>query len=253
MHFTSGTTTDGVTERLFTVDHIPGVLWSPADAAGRRPLLLLGHGGGHHKKAPAILARARRYATAFGFMVAAIDAPGHGDQPKSEQAERSIAVIRERAAAGEPLGPQIARHNAALAERAVPEWVATLDALQELDAVGAGGPVGYWGVSMGGGIGVPFAAADPRITAAVFGLAGGETLAAAAARITVPVEYLLQWDDEVVPRQSGLTLFDAFASREKTLHANPGPHMGVPAFEMESSERFFARHLLEGGASAAAA
>jgi hypothetical protein len=29
--------------------------------------------------------------------------------------------------------------------------------------------------------------------------------------------------------------------------------MGIPAFEMESSERFFARHLVKGGASAAAA
>jgi hypothetical protein len=41
-----------------------------------------------------------------------------------------------------------------------------------------------------------------------------------------------------VPRDSGLALFDAFASREKTLHANPGRHAGVPAFELESAERF---------------
>jgi dienelactone hydrolase len=246
MRFTSDTTTDGVTERLFTVDHIPGVLWSPADADGPRPLVLLGHGGGHHKKAPGLVARARRYVTACGFTVAAIDAPGHGDQPKNEQDERSIAVIRDRVAAGELLGPQISRHNAALAARAVPEWVAALDALVELDGVGAGGPVGFWGVSMGGGIGIPFAAVDPRITAAVFGLAGGETVAEAAAQITVPVEFLLQWDDEVVPREAGLALFDAFASGEKTLHANRGPHMGVPAFEMESSERFFTRNLRNG-------
>jgi len=46
-----------------------------------------------------------------------------------------------------------------------------------------------------------------------------------------------------MPRESGLALFDAFGSAEKTLHANPGPHMGVPAFELESSERFFTRHL----------
>jgi len=62
----------------------------------------------------------------------------------------------------------------------------------------------------------------------------------------------VQWDDELVPRDSGLALFDAFASREKTLHANPGRHTGVPAFELDSSERFFTRHLVEGGTSAAA-
>ncbi|MCG5213504.1 lysophospholipase [Streptosporangium sp. KLBMP 9127] len=250
MRFTSQTTSNGVSERLFNLDDIPGVLWSPADAAGSRPLVLLGHGGGQHKQAAGLVARAHRYVTACGFAVAAIDVPGHGGRPRTEQDERFTAGIGERLAAGEPLGPHIARHNAALAARAIPEWQATLDALQKLDCVGAGGPVGFWGVSLGSAIGVPFTAAESRITAAVFGLAGHETLAEAAARITVPVEFLLQWDDEMVPRDSGLALFGAFASPEKTLHANPGRHAGVPAFELESSERFFTRHLLEGGASA---
>jgi dienelactone hydrolase len=253
MRFTSQTTSNGVSERLFTFDDIPGVLWSPVGAAGSCPLVLLGHGGGQHKKAPGLVARAHFYVRACGFAVTAIDAPGHGDRPRTEQDERSVAVIRERVAAGEPLGPQIARYNAALAAQAIPEWQATLDALQELDCVGAGRPVGFWGVSMGSGIGVPLVAAEPRITAAVFGLASGETLTEAAARITVPVEFLLQWDDEVVPRDSGLALFGAFASREKTLHANPGRHAGVPAFELESSGRFFTRHLIEGGDSVAVA
>jgi len=52
MRFTSETTSDGVSERLFTLGDIAGVLWSPPGAAGRRPLVLLGHGGGQHKKAP---------------------------------------------------------------------------------------------------------------------------------------------------------------------------------------------------------
>ncbi|MEV6030627.1 hypothetical protein AB0L65_05735 [Nonomuraea sp. NPDC052116] len=33
---------------------------------------------------------------------------------------------------------------------------------------------------------------------------------------------MLQWDDERIPLESGLALFDAFASKEKTLHANAG-------------------------------
>lgn len=245
MRFTSETTSNGVSERLFTLDDIPGVLWSPAGApAGRRPLVLLGHGGGQHKKAPGLVARAHRYVTDCGFAVAAIDAPGHGDRPRTEHDERFAKGIRERIAAGEPVSAEIARNNAGHAARAVPEWQATLDALQELDFIGAGGPVGFWGVSLGSAIGVPFAAAEPRITAAVFGLAAHDILAEAAARITVPVEFLLQWDDELVPRDSGLALFAAFASREKTLHANPGRHVGIPAFELESSERFFTRHLV---------
>jgi dienelactone hydrolase len=255
MRFTSETITDGVSERLFTLGDIPGVLWSPAEATlpnpgpvpGRRPLalVLLAHGGGQHKKAPAMQGRARRLATACGFAAAAIDAPGSGDRPRTEEDERFIAELREKMAAGEPVGPQIARYNSAQAERAVPEWRATLDALQAQP--GLDGPVGVWGLSMGSATGVPLAAAEPRITAAVFGLAGHETLAEAAARVTIPVEFLLQWDDELIPRQSGLALFDAFASREKSLHANPGRHGDVPMFEVESSLRFFGRHLRPGG------
>lgn len=112
-----------------------------------------------------------------------------------------------------------------------------------LDA-GVGGPVGYWGVSLGTMIGVPLAAAEPRISAAVFGLAGGhDALTEAAARVAIPVEFLPQWDDELVPRAYGLALFDAFASADKTLHANPGRHAEVPEFELDGSQRFLARHL----------
>jgi dienelactone hydrolase len=243
MRFISETTTDGVSERLFTLGDITGVLWSPAGATGHRPLVLLGHGGGQHKKAPGLLTRARRFVMACGFTVAAIDAPGHGGRPRTGEFERLLAGTRERIAAGEPAGPQMARFNTALAAWAVPEWQSTLDAFQDPGHAGAGGPVGYWGVSMGSGIGIPLAAAEPRITAAVFGLAGGDALAGPASQVTVPVEFLLQWDDEMVPRDAGLALFGAFASREKTLHANPGRHGEVPAFEMDSSQRFFTRHL----------
>ena len=47
----------------------------------------------------------------------------------------------------------------------------------------------------------------------------------------------------IVPRGDGLALFDAIGSKEKTLHANPGRHVDVPMFEVDSTERFFARHL----------
>jgi hypothetical protein len=103
-------------------------------------------------------------------------------------------------------------------------------------------------MSMGSAIGIPFVAADPRVDAAVFGLVGGATLLEAAARITVPVEFPLRWDDEHIPRDEGFALLEAFACAEKTPHANPGGHVDVPAFERDSSERFFVRHpAAEGG------
>ena len=46
-----------------------------------------------------------------------------------------------------------------------------------------------------------------------------------------------------MPRTQSLALFDSLVSAEKTLHANPGKHGEVPAFEIDSTLRFFARHL----------
>ncbi|MEV6320944.1 alpha/beta hydrolase [Nocardia sp. NPDC051787] len=251
MHFTAETSSNGVVERDFTVGEVPGVLWSPASGSGRAPLVLMAHSGGQHKRAPGILARAHRFVTGCGFHVAAIDAPGHGDRPRTAADEQHIAVLQQAQAAAEPIGPIIAGLHTYLAERAVPEWQATLDAVQELPAIGAEGPVGFWGIMQGTGIGVPLTAVEPRISAAVFGCLGHESLTEAAAQITVPIEFLLQWDDELVDRRSGLALFDAFASKEKTLHANAGGHGEVPRFEVDSATRFFARHLDRVGASSA--
>jgi fermentation-respiration switch protein FrsA (DUF1100 family) len=147
-------------------------------------------------------------------------------------------------AAGKSIGPIVVDYNTSLAARAVPEWRVTLDALQTLPEIGASGPVGYSGMTLASAIGIPLAAIEPRITAAIFGgVLVYESLTAAARRITVPIEFLLPWDDEEIDRQSGLALFDAFASKEKTLHANPGGHHQVPWFETEDSARFFARHF----------
>jgi dienelactone hydrolase len=250
MHFTAEASSNGVVERSFTIGEVTGLLWSRAPGPGRAPLVLMGHGGGQHKRAPGILSRARHFVTACGFTVAAIDAPGHGGRPRTAADEQQVAALRQAQAAGEPAGPVIVRYNTGLAERAVPEWQATLDALQELPEVGAG-PVGYWGLALGTAIGVPLTAAEPRITAAVFGVLGNESLAGAAGSVTVPLQFLLQWDDEHVGRQSGLALFDAFASAEKTLHANPGAHREIPAFELSSATRFFVRHLHRAGTSPA--
>ena len=242
MRFTSQTSSDGVTEQLFTFGEIPGVLWTPDGAARARPLILMGHGGGQHKKAPGIVARARRFAAECGFAAVAVDVPGHGDRPRNEEHDRIITEMRTRFQTGGEVTPLVAGLHALLAGQTVPEWRAVLDAVQELDHVGAG-PVGYWGMSMGCGLGVPFIAAEPRVCAAVLGLSGAETSAGTAAQITIPVEFLVQWDDEMVPRAASLTLFDAFASAEKTLHANPGKHGDIPPFELDSTLRFFTRHL----------
>ena len=195
---------DGVLEREFTLGEIPGILWTPASASAPVPLILLGHPGGLHKMYPRLAARARHSAVEHGFASVTIELPGSGDRPRSAAAEQARADLRRAMEAGEPPGEIVDRLILPLVEKAVPEWQATLDALQELPEIGAGGPVGYFGLNMGTAIGVPLAAADPRITAAVFGIFWPHPLAETAKRITIPIEYAMQWDDEHISREEGL-------------------------------------------------
>ena len=246
LRFTSETSSDGVVERDFILGEITGVLWSPLSGSDRAPLVLMGHGGGQHKKTPAQVARARRCVTADGFTVVAIDAPGHGDRPRTAEDEQARRDLRQAMTAGDVEGVKSvsARYGAALARQAVPEWQAILDALQARPEIGPEAPIGYGGgITLGTAIGIPLTAVEPRIAAAVFG--GGfvvdQTLIEAARRVTVPVQFLLPWDDEHVDRGSALELFDAFASTEKTLHANPGDHRTVRWVGLDDS--FLARHL----------
>jgi hypothetical protein len=242
LNFVAETSLDGVVDRSFTVGEVPGVLWSPVSAARGAPLLLMGHGGGLHKRAPGLVARARQAALRDGFHVAAIDAPGHGERARSHQDQQWVDAMLRAREKGEPLAPIIAPFNGSLVERAVPEWQATIDALQSLPEVGADAPIGFSGMTLASATGISLAVADPRIRAAIFGgVFVYDAVLQAARRVTVPVEFLLPWDDDEIDRESGLALFEAFASKEKTLLAFPGSHFRVPAERIDT--RFFARQL----------
>ena len=229
---------DGVLEREFTLGEVPGILWTPGSAPA--PLILSGHNGGLHKRHPRLVARARHYAAEYGFAVAAIDAPGHGDRPRSAVDEQARADLRQALAAGQPVDEIVDAFILPLVERAVPEWRATLDALLSLPEIGA--TVGYEGMTASG---IRLAVAEPRISAVNFfaqGFVPG-TLRQEARQVTVPLQFLMQWDDEGMERQPTLDLFDAFGTSEKTLHANLGGHAGTPWFEVDAAAWFFTRHL----------
>ena len=244
MHFTSETSTNGVLERAFTLDDVTGVLWSPESGRSGAPLLLSGHPGGLDKKAPGHVARAHSSVATDGFHVVSIDAPGHGDRPRNAQDRRWVAEFRQARADGSPsFGRILADYSASMAERAVPEWRATIDAMLALPEIDAHAPIGYSGMSLASAIGIPLAAVEPRITAACFGwVSAHDTLLEAAHRITIPIEFLLPLDDKEIPRGFGLELFDAFASEDKVLHAFPGGHQQVPT-DGRLDTRFFRRHL----------
>jgi dienelactone hydrolase len=232
---------DGVLERAFTLGEIPGILWTPGSASAPAPLILLGHPGGLRRMYPRLVARAR-HCVAEGFAAATIELPGSGGRRRSPAAEEARADLHRALVAGEPVADGIIdRLVLPLADQAVPEWRAALDAVLSLP--GIRGPVGYAGGVIA--IGVRLAVVEPRIAAAVL-FAGSfvpRTSFEEARRFTIPLLVLLQWDDEGNDRQMALDLFDAFGSREKTLHANMGGHTGVPQFEGDAGNRFFTRHL----------
>jgi len=115
---------DGVLEREFTLGEIPGVLWTPGSAPA--PLILSGHNGGLHKRLPRLVARARHYAAEYGFAVAAIDAPGHGDRPRSAVDEQARAGLRRAMEAGGPVDeistPSSSRWSKGRSRNGGPPW-----------------------------------------------------------------------------------------------------------------------------------
>ncbi|MFJ2925721.1 alpha/beta hydrolase [Streptomyces massasporeus] len=239
MHFTSEQRLDdGVLEREFTLGEIPGTLWTPGIAPA--PLVLMAHNNGLPKTDPRLVARAR-FTAARGYAVATIDAAGCGARPRSAAEELARAHLRQAMQAGEPVDEIFESFIGPMVEKAVPDWQTTLDALLELPETA--GPVGYSGGWTA--LGIRLAVVEPRIAAAGF-FAGGFVPRAQreeARQVTIPLLFLLQWDDEGNPRQRALDLFDAFGSEEKTLHANLGGHTGTPWFELEDGCRFFDRHL----------
>ncbi|MFE9988505.1 alpha/beta hydrolase [Streptomyces sp. NPDC005381] len=235
---------DGVLEREFTLGDIPGVLWTPAAASASEPvpLILLGHPPlGLRRMYPRLVGRALQ-AAADGFAAATIELPGSGDRPRWPAVDQARADLRRAMEAGEPVGDEIVDALVLpLVDKAVPEWQAALDALLSLPEVG--GPVGYSGGVIS--IGVRLAVVEPRISAAVL-FAGSlvpRAMFGEARRVTVPLHVLLQWDDEGNDRQAALDLFDAFGSKDKSLHAHLGGHTGVPQFAGDAAAQFFTRHL----------
>ena len=225
-------------------------------------MVLLGHGGGVHKRALGMPGQARSFVRHEGIAAVAIDAVGHGDRLPDGDRDEAEAVAQLQARGVPMTDPEFraARRprpaiDGAAFDAMVADWSATIDfVLAELGDV----PVGYAGFSMGSIFGTPLVAAEPRIRAAALGLSGvmedGEGLMATlagrlgpdSARITCPVLFLVQLDDEVIPRDAAYRQFGLFGSVHKRMHVNPGLHANVPLDETPWIELFMAIHLCGG-------
>lgn len=234
LRFTDELLSDGVLERRFEAQHgtsfVPGILWTPPDLPGPRPMVLMAHGAGQNSRVEHQLSMARRLARQHGFASVAIDAPGHGRHPHTDFTLQGTDGAFERAGI------------------ATEDWRVVVNALSAVENIG-GGPIAFFGLSMGTALGVTFVAEDPRIRAAVLGLAGllpsprREEVERLLATVTVPILFVTQWDDELMTREASIDFFNALGASEKTMHINPGRHAAVPPFEADAIADFLARHI----------
>ncbi|MFP6797239.1 MAG: alpha/beta hydrolase [Pseudomonadales bacterium] len=225
---------DGLTEREFDLSvngqNVPGVYWRPENGNASR-LALLGHGGSTHKKVEYIQLVANMLVQR-GIAAMAIDGPGHGERAPADGVQNPDGFADIWNAGGGTDG-------------IVADWQAALDFIESEEGVR---PACWWGLSMGTMMGLPVIATDSRIHVALLGLMGtwgpnGEDLKRLAPEVSCPVRFLVQWDDDIVPRNTCLELYDALGSEKKTLHANPGIHTAVPQTEIASSVEYLDRYL----------
>jgi dienelactone hydrolase len=217
-------------------------MWSPQHADRPQPLVLLGHGGSGHKRGNRQLELARWFATEAGACSVAIDGPYHGDRALEPGADY------QRRMAGDGIET--------VTDDMVGDWLAALDVVTGLHGV-HGERVAYLGLSMGTRFGLPFvAAAGSRLRCSVLGKYGmqqpagmpadidmGPRFAEDAPRITVPVLYHVQWDDELFPRAGQLALFDLLGSPGRQLIGFPGKHAETSAVAVNAWREFVRRHV----------
>lgn len=230
---------EGLKTRLFDGDvdgrRVPGVLFSPDRWGGPRPVVLICHGGSQFKTHPGVLVFARRWVEQYGFHVAAIDGPIHGDR-------------RDDGAFGDDIQAQFRDvwwAGNGMVDEMVADWRGALDFLVGQDDVDAC-RVGWYGLSMGTAYGIPLLKLEPRIGCALLGMWGtdfpnSERMAEDARAVTVPCAFQMRWSDEFFPREGQFDLFDRLGSSNKTLKAFLGGHSFPAGEQFEDIITFFAR------------
>lgn len=236
-----GANEEGARERAFEVERdgvpIPGLLWTPDGGTGPQPLILMGHGGTGHKRNDRMLELGNMFARDYGWCAVSIDATGHGDRGGVSDLDGFVELW----------------DDGWMVEEMVEDWRAVVDMLERLGEVDSA-RIGYWGMSMGAMLGIPYVASDDRVAVAVLGKAGmtgsipeqtgvAPILEKYAPQIEIPVLFSMQWDDELFDRDGQFELFDAIGSEDKRLHAYPGLHGENGEETVEMHAEFLERQL----------
>lgn len=213
-----------------------GALWLPNGAASSS-LVAFGHGASGNRYQAPIPYLAGKFVKA-GHTVLSIDGPVHG--------------LRQVGPGGrEAFGEEMRRES--MVDDMNADWRFAID-LARSESESDLSQITYFGLSMGSIFGIPMLAnlsRDLAVRAATLGLLGsqgignrlGVRMLEDAAKLTFPILFLMQLEDELFSREGYLELFDAFASSDKRIHANPGLHPEVPGEEMRFAFDFMLKHL----------
>lgn len=239
----SASDTDGNSTREFIIecsDHrtVTGALWLPQDPLRSDTLMLFGHGASGDRYQAPICHLAKRFITEAHVAVLSLDGPVHGLRQVAAGGRQAFGAEYQRAAC---IDDMVTDWNIALHEV---KGLADLE-IQQL---------AHFGLSMGSIFGIPLIAARNDVTVATLGLVGvtgaatthAERLLRDAGKITCPLLFLMQLEDELFDRAGYLKVFDRFPSKNKRLHANPGLHPEIPAEEIRFAFDFL-RSNIEGG------
>ena len=210
---------------------ITGALWLPETAVVGKTLICCGHGAyGDRYQAP--ISQLAECFVSAGLPVLSLDGPVHGLRKVGDGGRTAFF-------------PEYQRDNSLVDMTA--DWSCAVEQIRSEMSIGK---LAYFGLSMGSLFGVPFVASRSDVSVAALGLMGvqpdfphGETLLKAAALIECPIVFLMQLEDELFSRQGCLDIFDAFASKDKRLHANPGLHPEVPEEEIDFTFNFMLAHI----------
>lgn len=213
---------------------ITGAVWLPAKPAPGSTLVCFGHGASGDRYQAPISYLASRFANEAGLASLALDGPVHGLRQVGDGGRTAFF-------------PEFRRSDALI--DMTEDWNVAVNEVQALSLVGKG-PLAWFGLSMGSIFGFPFIASRDDVSVATLGLFGiqdsfphAAEFLAAAKKIRCPVLYLMQLEDELFNREGYLAAFDALASDDKRLHANPGLHPEIPAEEVDFAFEFLWGHI----------
>ena len=221
---------------------VPIAIWTPGDGQTSRHLVLVGHGAGGHKRQEYVTALARGLVRRYDMAVVSMDGPVHGERRVdfSTNSNESTLPFLEFV--------QVWSNDETLTNNMVDDWHLVLDEVLDREEFADIVNFGYWGLSMGTILGLPFVASERRIAACVLGLMGltgptRERIAADASTIMIPTMFLVQWDDELFARDDAFSLFDRLGASDKQLIATPGRHGEVTNENFHRSGEFLADRL----------